>query len=91
MAHFVCNTKTQTFRGTANEVASVAVAWRRQGKQVGAYAIIKKPRRGLVLYLHDDMTYSEDWMSPSDLVSGIQEFRVKIKEFYELRKAEAPA
>ena len=51
--------------------------------QVGAYAIIKKPRRGLVLYLHDDMTYSEDWMSPSDLVSGIQEFRVKIKEYYE--------
>ena len=59
--------------------------------QVGAYALVKKPRRGLVLYLHDDMTYSEDWMSPSDLVSGIQEFRVKIKEHYEVRQAKAPA
>ena len=59
--------------------------------QVGAYAIAKKPAQGLVLYLHDDMTYSEDWMSTSDLVAGIQEFRGKIKEYYELRQAKASA
>jgi len=58
--------------------------------QVGAYSLVKKPAQGLVLYLHDDMTYSEDWMSPSELVSGIQEFRVKIKEFY-VQQAKATA
>ena len=51
--------------------------------QVGAYALVKKPARGLVLYLKSDMTYSEDWMDTRDLVDGIQEFRGKIKEYYE--------
>ncbi len=55
--------------------------------QIGAYALVKKPARGLVLYLHDDMTYSEDWLDTKALVLGIQEFRWKIKEYYELRSA----
>jgi hypothetical protein len=50
--------------------------------QVGAYALVKKPARGLVLYLHDDMTYTEEWMDSSALVAGIQGFRAKIKEYY---------
>ena len=67
---------------------SVLVDWKTGHKalwhaaQVGAYALVKKPKRGLVLYLHDDMTFSEFWMSPSELVLGIQIFRQKIKEFY---------
>ena len=50
--------------------------------QVGAYALVEKPARGLVLYLHDDMTYSEDWMSPTDLLAGIQQFRTALEDYY---------
>ena len=50
--------------------------------QVGAYALVEKPARNLVLYLHDDMTYSEDWMSPTDLLAGIQQFRKALEDYY---------
>jgi hypothetical protein len=50
--------------------------------QVGAYSLVEKPAQGLVLYLHDDMTYTEDWMSPTDLLAGIQQFRKALEDYY---------
>jgi hypothetical protein len=50
--------------------------------QLGGYALATKPRRAMVLYLHDDMTYDEDWLPSSVLAQGIQEFRGLIREYY---------
>ena len=50
--------------------------------QLGAYSLVTKPRRGLVLYLRNDMTYEEHWMPSSELAQGIQEFRGLIREYY---------
>lgn len=50
--------------------------------QLGGYALVTKPKKTLILYLRDDMTYEEHWLSPSELVLGIQYFRVAIREYY---------
>lgn len=50
--------------------------------QIGAYALSTKPTGGLILYLHDDMTYTEDWMRASVLAYGIMEFRVALRNYY---------
>jgi hypothetical protein len=56
----------------------VKAKWHRA--QVGAYSIVKKPASALVLYLHDDTTYTEDWVN---MAEGIKAFRDKIEEHYE--------
>ena len=50
--------------------------------QLGGSAIAALPRRTLILYLHDDMTYTENWLPSSDFVLGIQDFRKEIGEYY---------
>jgi hypothetical protein len=50
--------------------------------QIGAYALATKPAKGLLLYLRDDLTYVEEWMSASTLALGIMEFRAAIKNYY---------
>jgi hypothetical protein len=55
-------------------------AW--HAAQIGAYALAKKAGRGLILYLHDDMTYSEEWLTGSSLLSGIKYFVLKLEEYY---------
>ena len=37
---YECNTATRTFRGTARQVATVALSWQKRGETVGAYAIL---------------------------------------------------
>jgi hypothetical protein len=55
--------------------------------QLGAYSLVTKPRRGLVLYLRNDMTYKEHWMPSSELAQGIQEFRGLIREYYAVQSS----
>jgi len=50
--------------------------------QLGAYALVAKPARAMVLYLRDDQTYEEVMIPPSELVLGIQEFRAAIRTYY---------
>jgi hypothetical protein len=53
--------------------------------QIAAYSLVKKAQRLLLLYLHNDMGYQEHWVSTNDLVSGIQDFRHKLKGWYDNR------
>jgi hypothetical protein len=55
--------------------------------QIGAYALVEKPARGLVLYLHDDMSYTEDWLTAAQMLDGIAEFRAALRSYYALRQA----
>jgi len=50
--------------------------------QIAAYAFARKSAKCLVLYLHDDMTYTEDWLSSKQLIAGIDLFRKKLAEWY---------
>jgi RecB family exonuclease len=50
--------------------------------QVAAYSITQTAARCEVLYLHNDMTYTEDVLTTSQLVEGIQFFRYKMREYH---------
>ena len=50
--------------------------------QLGAYSLVAKPARAMVLYLHNDGTYDEQLLDPGELVAGIQEFRTAIWTYY---------
>lgn len=49
--------------------------------QVAAYMSVKKPARGLVLYLHKDGTYTEDWLTSTVLLNGMREFLYALRNY----------
>lgn len=51
--------------------------------QIAAYAlaVLPKPARCLILYLHDDMTYTEDWLTSSQLVAGCKAFQNALRKY----------
>jgi hypothetical protein len=50
--------------------------------QLAAYALVVKPAKCMVLYLRDDMTCVEQWLSSADLVNGIKALRFALGVYY---------
>ena len=51
--------------------------------QIAAYSIACKPARAIVLYLHDDMTYTETVVAGGALAAGILIFEDKLRKYYD--------
>ncbi len=65
----------------------VVVDWKTGAKasthhaQVAAYALVKQPAKCLVLYLHKDGSYDEDWLSATKLAAGVLQFTKAIQDY----------
>jgi len=67
----------------------VSAKWHAAQLAAYALALTPKPARFLDLYVHDDMSYTESWISPSRFIEAMKEFKAALEAYYEVRACKA--